>query len=331
MKKDKNKRRKYRIIYLLFLILFSGVMLATSTYAWFTVNRIVYVDSLNVRVEAQGGIEISTDGTNWKSMINSDDINSAIDTYATAVNQLPNKVEPVSTGGLVDNGKLMMYYGIATGNSQGFYVLNTTRDMETSANIDGKFVAFDLFLKVDNGSDLYLTNESDATYTGNNTPGIENAIRYGFVVEGTVPTGSNLQTIQALNNATNDTVYIWEPNYDVHSITAIKNAYDTYGIVVNQTGNNKIDYDGVIDEIKLSDNVLLNEANSNKYSNFFKRVDVDYATVANFTNYEKIFSVESGITKIRIYIWLEGQDVDCENNSAIGNISFKFQLSTNPS
>ena len=331
MKKEKKKKRKCRKLYLLLLLLFTGIMLTTSTYAWFTVNRIVYVDSLNVRVEAQGGIEISTDGTNWKSMINTDDINSAIDTYVTAVNQLPNKVEPVSTGGLIDNGKMMMYHGIATGNSQGFYVLNTTREIEQAGNVDGKFIAFDLFLKVDNGSDLYLTNESGATYTGNNTPGIENAIRYAFVVEGTVPTGTNLPTIQALNNATADTVYIWEPNYDVHAATAIKNAYDTYGITVNATGNNKIDYDGVISEIKVSDNVLINEANSTKYNNFFKKVDVDYATVANFTNYEKIFSVESGVTKIRMYIWLEGQDVDCENDSAIGNIGFKFQLSTNPS
>ena len=54
-------------------------------------------------------------------------------------------------------------------------------------------------------------------------------------------------------------------------------------------------------------------------------------TPANFINNKEIFSINSGITKIRLYAWLEGQDVDCENNSAVGNLDFKFQFSTNPS
>lgn len=330
MRKEK-KNKTFRILYLLLLILITGIMLATSTYAWFTVNRIVYVDSLNVRIEAQGGIEISTDGTTWKNKIDSDDIKGASTNYPASINQLPNKMEPVSTGGLVDNGKIMMYYGTATGNSNGDYILTAIRDIETSGNEDGKFIAFDLFLKVDNGGTLYLTNESGATYTGTNTPGIENAIRFAYLIEGNVPAGSGLGTIQSLTSNNNDDVYIWEPNYDVHCLTAIKNAYDTYGITVTQSGNNKIEYDGVISDIQINDNVLLKEANSNKYTNFFKRVEVDYATVAGFNNYEQIFNVGAGITKIRVYIWLEGQDVDCENNSAIGNIDFKFQFSTNPS
>ena len=29
-------------------------------------------------------------------------------------------------------------------------------------------------------------------------------------------------------------------------------------------------------------------------------------------------------------MWLEGQDVDCENNASVGEISLNLQLSTNP-
>ena len=67
------------------------------------------------------------------------------------------------------------------------------------------------------------------------------------------------------------------------------------------------------------------------YPNLFKRVNVDYLTGANFTNSVSIFGLKSGITKVRVYIWLEGQDVDCENNSSVGNIDFMFELSANPS
>ena len=30
-------------------------------------------------------------------------------------------------------------------------------------------------------------------------------------------------------------------------------------------------------------------------------------------------------------MWVEGQDVDCENNASIGNMSLNLQFSTNPS
>lgn len=326
----KSKKKRVRILYLLLLILLSGIMLTTSTYAWFTVNRIVYVDTLNVKIEAQGGIEISVDGSDWKSMINSDDLNSVSATYPSSVNQLPLKMEPVSTGGEVENGRLKMFYGIATSNSSGEYVLSSVRDVESANNEDGKFIAMDIFLKVDNGGKLYLTSDSGATYNGDRTPGIENAIRFAFLVEGTVPTGTNVGTIQALNGALESDVYIWEVNYDVHSDTAIRNAEDVYGIRVGNSGNNRIVYDGVRSDIDIQDNVKLGEATASNYPNYFKTVDVDYATVSGFSNNQEIFELSSGITKIRVYIWLEGQDVDCENYSAVGNIDFKFQFSTNP-
>lgn len=332
MKKNK-KKNKFRVIYLLLLILLTGIMLTTSTYAWFTVNRIVYIDSLSVKVEAQGGIEISADGTTWKSSLTSEDLTLAKQNYSASVNQLPNKLEPVSTGGLVDSstGFLNMYYGTVTNDNTGNYILTTERSIEASDNADGKFIAFDLFLRVNRDSNLYLTNESKAIYTGDKVPGIENAVRFAFVIEGNTSSGSSLGTIQSLRGATDNDVYIWEPNYDVHSDTAIRNAADVYGITVGNSSNNKLSYDGVIKEFGTSANILINKASASEYPNLFKTVNIAYATIANFSDYQQIFNLKNGITKVRVYIWLEGQDVDCENNSAIGNIDFNFQFSTNPS
>ena len=44
------KNRDIRFVYLLILLFITAVLFATSTYAWFTVNRLVQVDSLNVKV-----------------------------------------------------------------------------------------------------------------------------------------------------------------------------------------------------------------------------------------------------------------------------------------
>jgi hypothetical protein len=53
--------------------------------------------------------------------------------------------------------------------------------------------------------------------------------------------------------------------------------------------------------------------------------------IAGFTDYVKAFTVGSGITKMRIYMWVEGQDVDCENAASYDDIDFNLQLTVNPS
>ena len=37
-----------------------------------------------------------------------------------------------------------------------------------------------------------------------------------------------------------------------------------------------------------------------------------------------LMQLSRGVTKIRIYMWVEGQDVDCENNASGGNIEFNL-------
>lgn len=327
-KKRKKQQKEAKKIFLLLLILFTGVFLASSTYAWFTVNRIVYVDSLQVRVEAQGGIEISADAREFKSYVTSEDLAQASTTYRSSVNQLPLKLEPVSTAGGLENGKLMLYYGSVTNNINGDYVLSASREIEKSNNVDGMFIAFDIFLRSNKDTQLYLTPESGAKYVGDKIPGIENATRIAFVILGNTVSNANVDFIQNLNNATENNVYIWEPNYDVHNDFGISHAQDVYGITVGRENNQPVSYDGIANNIN---NIYVNRANQNNYPNLFKRVNVNYYTPANFITNKEIFSINSGITKIRIYAWLEGQDVDCENNSAVGNLDFRFQFSTNPS
>ena len=55
-KKERRERRKYRLLILLLLMLGTGIMLATSTYAWFTANKTVAVSTLNVNIAAKNKI-----------------------------------------------------------------------------------------------------------------------------------------------------------------------------------------------------------------------------------------------------------------------------------
>ena len=100
-KKEEKRRKKFRtLILLLFLTI---IMFGTSTYAWFTANQLVTINSLNVHVESTGGIQISTNATNWKSVITNADILAGYhydlgnDQYLNAVNQVPSDLTAVST------------------------------------------------------------------------------------------------------------------------------------------------------------------------------------------------------------------------------------------
>ena len=72
--KEDTKRSKKRLFLLLLLLIITGIILSTSTYAWFTSNRTVTVEDIDVNVAASGGIQVSVDGTNWKSIITNADI-----------------------------------------------------------------------------------------------------------------------------------------------------------------------------------------------------------------------------------------------------------------
>ena len=65
--------------------------------------------------------------------------------------------------------------------------------------------------------------------------------------------------------------------------------------------------------------------------NFFRRVNVSFNTVKGNTSNTKILDLSPSITKVRIYMWIEGQDVDCEDNASYGDISFNLEFTTNPS
>jgi hypothetical protein len=330
----KKRKKKKRILLLIMWSLFLLLMLSTSTYAWFTVNRVVSINSLDIKVNAKGNLQISTDAEAWTNTLTSDDIINARNTYPTSINQLPAYLEPVSSGGLLDeNHHLKMFYGVAQIiNNNTYYSLNSVRSIETESNglNSGKFIAFDAFLKIDKDGPLYLTKASGSVLPdGENDVGIGNALRVAFINEGYTSTDSARGVSQSLNNGTDDDVYIWEPNYDIHTANGVNHALNIYNITTTETNSAKIDYDGIIAEFAYTDNISVSRATSTYYPTYFKKVDVDMPTTKDFPNSVLFLNnVVAGIYKIRIYIWVEGQDVDCEDHASTGHVLFNIGFST---
>ena len=333
---EDNSVNHRRVLYLLLLLLLTGVMLSTSTYAWFTANRVVSVETINVKVQSEGSLEISVDAVNFKPGVTEEEIIGAHNgNYPSSVNQLPTYIEPVSTAGNLDNlGFMEMFLGVISSNSNGDYIVTSEKSEERESNgifSDGKFVAFDLFLRSSSAKDLYLTSESQVIYDGDNSNGIENAIRVAFVVEGNTSSDSPIGAMHNLRTMDNNNVYIWEPNYDTHSRTGISNAREVYGINTTATGAARIEYDGIRATFGEGADVTFARATSANFPNYFSRVVPSITTVNGNTAYQPLWFLEAGVTKVRVYLWLEGQDVDCENGASVGDISFTLQFSTNPS
>lgn len=330
---ENEKSHKKRLIFLFIWFFFITIFLSTVTYAWFSSNRIVDLQFFDIHVETDGGLEISENAIDWKNEVTVDELKNAYKTYPTSVNQIPGTMKPMSSGGILDgNGYLTMFFGQADSAGSKNYFLSTYRDIETRTTEitnNGNFIAFDVFFKSTTPKTLYL-NDLSYVKPKDESIGIENSARVAFIKEGTASLETSISTIQNLKTSVGGNIVIWEPNYDIHTEHGVSNAFKTYGITVPQTNAEKLSYDGVISAIASSTKVPLGDANASKYPNLFKTVDVDIYTKKEYSGNNLLFNLDVGITKVRIYMWLEGQDVDSENKASHGDITYFIEFTLNP-
>ena len=321
----KRNKRKNNTRYSLLLLLLLLVFLIVSTYAWFTANQTVTISTLDVNVQTSNGLQISADAINWKTILQKEDITGATATYATNTNQMPTEMEPVSTAGVVTSGVMDMYSGEVDAHDNGVDYTLVSNKLTDTRGTDGKYIAFDIFLRVDQPSQVYLTTASNVTYKqGATDKGLQNAARVAFIDEGNASIETEPTTIQALKSGTSS--IIWEPNYDVHTAAGVLNAKEIYGITTTTTGGTQLSYDGIKAAIDIGKGVTLKTANKTSFADLFETVTPTISTVKDFDAQQSLLNLKAGITKVRIYMWVEGQDVDCENNASGTDISFNVQI-----
>ena len=384
-----NKDKKKRLRSLVLLLFLTIVLLTTSTYAWFTANRTVTINPIDVHVASSAGLQISTDASEWKTIISNTDITTpgAFADSNLNVNQFPYELAPVSTdGSATAAGRLTFYKGIVEGSAgTGDMALHTapvesggetTYPALTEAKgTTGDFVAFDIWLKVDADSDVYLDAGSGVSVTvadpANPDKGLQYAARYAFVVQGHGTATDTVANLQALAPTAASNGLVIEPNYDAHKASGATNANRYYGlnygtsgsatnVVAQASGHDAIPYVGVKAGIPKANEIILINTNPNgkqtatdttshePSTTYFgsianlRRTNVaytnndtglDYAehdtttatqTTDDDSNLVKVFSLQEGVTKVRVYMWVEGQDVDCENAASGAFISYKI-------
>lgn len=335
-KSDRRKKKKRKLLLAILMLLLTGVMTVTTSYAWFTANKTVSVSTINVNVAASSGLQISVDGVDWKPIITNQDILDTINgtntNYEDNTNQFPqglNSLAPVSTAGDVDGkGHMKMFLGSISAGGDGNYKLTAAVDEEHKGET-GNFIAFDLFIQVQEQTTVYLTENAKVTAKADGTQtGIENAARVGFVVDGDTnhtTAGAGSSTIQGLYGTTS---VIWEPNNDTHTPAGIANAASVYHKdSLTGTGDAAIAYHGV--KAAIPNGVALDSTDEQYFSAVTPKISTTKAEGIPSEAYKEAFTLEAGVSKVRVYLWVEGQDVDCENVASGGDISFNLEFSSN--
>lgn len=354
-KKQSKNQKRTSIITTLILLLLTLILLITSTYAWFTANQVVSINKINVHVDATNGLEISADGVNWKPSIDAQDLLDA--NYAGKLNALPNKMVPCSTVGNVStNGLMDMFQGNVNAdlNFEGNYYITSTKVTDTNSNDrDGStspYIAFDFFLKYEGqtgvSKDIYMDTDGcfvehwvEDKVTPKNSHierktsvGLENAARVAFIDKGSVETTASANDIQSISG--NKASYLWEPNCDKHTDAGIAAAKKFYGITDLTDNAAPLSYKGMKAAIPDDGNyVYLDQTSTNttyfgdllfSSANIIKTTQDWYSSGSE--NNKKIFNWTPEIHRIRCYMWIEGQDVDCEDNASGTDLAYNIQF-----
>lgn len=325
MKKKEKKEKKKKKVFILWLLLLSASLFIATTYAWFSSDMKIHINTMDIRIETMAGVQVSANAVNWTNTLALEDIVEAYKSYPNATNQIPETLAGCSTDGATSGGTMNMYYGSTREIGHDQFYLTAYKQTEINCYGDeqcrGKhYIAFDLFLLLNESANLVVTGESFVNNKSENILGGENSARIGFVYLGTTSDSLNASSAQYLANA-NGSV-IWEPNYDTHAEHGIENALNIYGIETTATGAPRLPYKGINSEIK-GHGVLLTETNSSPY---FSDVNPQIATIKGFQDDQNIMNLPRGISKLRVYFWLEGQDVDMENEISGAELEFKLEM-----
>ena len=310
----RSRRSKRKLNSLFMAVILTGMLMLSSTYAWFSANKEVALEGINAKVVAAEGLQISLDGESWSSKItiNQENLAAATDNKY----RWPEALTPVSTVGETASGNMNIFYGEV--NAEATELSNAAIESDTATT---KYIVFDLYFKNSSsrvaGDILQLNTGSmvDIADDGKDGTGLEYSIRSAVVLYSEkADMTADGNTIRSIAFGT-PSVSIWEPNYNKHTAEVVNNdsridatntAYNTFGI--KQVGTGTV--------------TGINETSENDFIAEQKTVKTDgtVGAATNLTNLggANLMLQQNSIMKARVYIWLEGQDPDCIDTASTG-------------
>ena len=317
---EKILSRKRNIFITIFLIFVFAVLLIVSSYAWFSTTLNVKIKTFNMVVTRNDGLSISHDAVTYGNYIEIsrdllyDNLAKTYPGHRTIWNQ--NGLIPVSTNGNSSRNSYFFDVYTTTGIFYKDFAKRTDGHVTTklynqsSPKKYSYFLSFDIFFFNDTGSpvadNLYFDSGTGFVINeelDEQMQGLVNSLRIGIIKVGSLPataTPSEVQNIQCNNDCE---AIIFEPFRTQHENMAIENAA-RYGIRVVD-GEDFPTYANVNAVVKKPIKDTISGSDNLDTENFKLQQTI---TEDDFA--EPLFTVPDGYTKARIYVWIEGQDID---------------------
>lgn len=314
---ETEEKRNFNL--LIIVTFFTGILLIVSSYAWFYASLDVKIDFFKMKVSSETGLFISLDGIDFGSTVEISEenlIRNLKQTYPGNTSQWPSRgLYGSSTNGIsnTNNYKFDMFtsskYGYKEDDPTNKKYLSVVKFEEDKINSTSPYIAFDIFLKNVSGSpksdNLYLMNGTSITHKdaeSTDEDGTINAMRIGLVKIGSVSLKADVDTIQNIVCNGACSMIIYEPNSLNHSEGSIERARE---INVNLVDGYYSPTYAIIREGK-------NLEPENGQNGSGVPLDTEHFALQNTTTVlgRPIFQIPNAITKFRVYVWLEGQDMD---------------------
>ena len=301
MKKTIKKRA---FISAIAMLIVSAIVLTSSTFAWFSMAKRVEVETMQLNITSPEGIQISANTNAFTTTLTMGDFTGESSTRFVAdsdnTNHFPEVLSPSSSRFNVGPGALPAFYAGSI-NDQNKITVSRVADST------GGYVVFDLFVKLGTAQKVYF-GESTVTCTDN--ADVPTAMRIAMVNcgYGDKVTAKTV-TSKISRNGENGTICLFEPDAYNHTDASEKADGSKVATLPISTAATNVTPGG--------GNIITDTAYLGGYG--CTLADENSKASAAFDGAE-------GINRIRVYIWVEGQDVDCANDVAGSTIDVNLVL-----
>ena len=312
-----DSRRAKRIFLYTIAILLLLSLLVTATYTWFTISRTPRVSNIGLYINAPVGMRLSAapEGQPWVSRLD--------------VAQLLPETSPLRPVTWSEDRQLFFAaeYG-PDGRQTGNWHRLTDDNNANRDDVYGYYIKATFYATTDSAVDVSLTHAMEVeeglsgygTYLiGSPVWDAENVLHHngGNGAETAMRIGLKITPLEALEPvADQSNFYIFEPNCDTH-------VDDSAGYLATPSIDGKA-------SLVPEDRLIRQTTTSWREADPTQRGLVNYE-MGEFMGETDLFSLGVGqIVQIDLYVWLEGQDVDCDNRIGreariMANIQFLAQ------
>lgn len=319
---NKAQRQRQRTFIYLYVLLALLILLVTASYTWFSLSQTPRVSSMEMNIASTVGIQLAdqydADEDEWGTVL---DFNEIVGTDTV--------LQPASWSA-DRNSFVTAYYGTDGRVIENKYILLTDAQHSNRSDQHAYYVKGSFYARSDTEVDIYL-GEAVEVNEGINTSGtyvigtpVWNSQRIlhedgGLGAETAIRIGLRITPVDPLTGVEigNDEFYIYEPNFDEHLDETIEGDAGTPSV----DGG---DYEDVA--------YMIYQTTSYWTEAYPVEQGVTVKTLGEFIGDTYLFTLEpEDMVRIDLYVWLEGQDVDCSNlideAQIIANIQLKAEYS----